>query len=500
MRVPAAAGTPATTSNHRRGATALGIAATALALALIGLAAGAASAGARPLITGVTNVEDEVPLAFERTRAAGAEFVRIPLYWGAVAPPAEPANWQPEDPTDPHYHWDRSDQAVGDAVAAGLVPVLEVDGGPFWAQRCRAPNFARVPTCDTSPDALAAFSVAAARHYSGFSGAPRVQYWQAMNEPNLSLFFNPQYGADDKPLSPDLYRDLLNAFYRGVKSVDSSNLVIAAGLGPIAVSPWTIGPMRFARQLLCMHGHSHPRPNRGSCGAGVHFDIFAIQPYTTGGPTHRGRVNDVELGDLGKLQTLLHAADRAGRIEGAFKRTPLWVTEFSWDSNPPDPGGLPMRIETRWVAEALYGAWRAGVTHFFWYSLRDGPHDDGHAYSETLESGLYFRGATIEQDQPKEALAAFRFPFVAYPTRKGLSFWGRTPDSLANKVAIQVWRRGAWHKVAAVRAGADGVFGGVVHSRYGVDQRGSARAVYPGQPSVPFSMRPVADFVQQPFG
>ncbi|HEX2588342.1 MAG TPA: hypothetical protein VHL51_08765, partial [Gaiellales bacterium] len=259
-------------------------------------------------------------------------------------------------------------------------------------------------------------------------------------------------------------------------------------------------PMRFARQLLCMHGHNHPRPNRGSCGSGVHFDIFAIQPYTTGGPTHEGHVNDVELGDLGKLQTLLRAANRAGRIEGAFRRTPLWITEFSWDSNPPDPGGLPMKIETRWVAEALHQAWSAGVTHFFWYSLRDGPHD-GDPYNQTLESGLYFRGPTIESDQPKEVLAAYRYPFVAYPTKKGLSFWGRTPDSLAHKVTIQVWKRRGWRKVAAVRAAADGIFSGVAtESRYGSDRRGSARAVYPGQPSIPFSMKPVPDFRQSPFG
>ena len=380
------------------------------------------------------------------------------------------------------------------------MPVLEVDGGPSWAQRCKSPDFRRVAVCDTSPEALAAFATAAARHFNGQSGPPRVQYWQALNEPNLSLFFNPQYAADGTPVSPDLYRDLLNAFYAAVKSVDASNLVLSAGLGPIAVPPWTIGPMRFARQLLCMHGGRDPRPNHGSCGGGVHFDIFAIQPYTTGGPTHEGRVNDVELGDLGKLQRLLHAADQAGRIEGAFQRTPLWITEFSWDSDPPDPGGLAMKTETRWVAEALYRAWRAGITHFLWYSLRDGPRDDGQPFSQTLESGLYFRGATIEQDQPKEFLAAFHFPFVAFPTKSGLSVWGRTPDSQPHRVTVQVWKRGGWHKAAAVRAGPSGVFGDVVDGRYGRNHQGSARAVFPGQRSVPFSMRPVPDFVQSPFG
>ena len=196
----------------------------------------------------------------------------------------------------------------------------------------------------------------------------------------------------------------------------------------------------------------------------------------------------------------MRAADRAGRIKSQFPRTPLWVTEFSWDSKPPDPGGLPMAIETRWTAEALYRAWSAGVSNFFWFSLRDGVHDPSRAFSETLESGLYFRGATVEQDQPKEVLSAFRFPFVAYPLKKGLSFWGRTPDSTGGKIAIQVWKKGHWRKAAVTHADKYGVFRGLVHTRYGHDKRGAARAVHLGESSIPFSMRPVKDFYQEPFG
>jgi hypothetical protein len=467
---------------------------------LLALAGPAQAIASQPLATGITNIEEEVPLGFAHTRAAGARFVRIPLFWGGVAPRAQPSNWRPEDPLDPHYQWEQIDYAVANAVAAGLTPVLQVDGAPSWAQRCVAPSFARAKTCDPSPDALAAFATAAARRYSGtVAGLPRVEYWQALNEPNLSLFFNPQFNGDT-PVSPFLYRTLINRFYAAVKAVDPSNLVIAAGLGPIAVPQYTIGPMRFARLLLCMRGHNHPQPTRGDCEGGVHFDIFAIQPYTTGGPTHKGGVNDVELGDLDKLQALIDAADRAGRIKGSFTHTPLWITEFSWDSNPPDPGGLPMGIETRWTAEALYRAWLAGVTHFFWYSLRDDAPEPSKPFSETLQSGLYFRGATVAQDQPKEILYAFRFPFVAYPSRRGLRFWGRTPTSEPGKVAIQLLRHGRWRLAATVRASAAGIFAGRADKRYGLDRRGRARAVYGGEASVPFSMKPVPDFPQPPFG
>jgi hypothetical protein len=413
-------------------------------------------------------------------------------------PKQEPANWQPEDPADPNYDWSHYDLWVSRAVQAGLTPVLQVRGAPAWAQRC---TFTSVDSpCNPDPAKLAAFTTAAVRRYSGnFGGLPRVRYWQGLNEPNLSIFFNPQYEGG-KAVSATLYRTLINAFYAAVKSVDPSNIVIAAGLGPIAVPGYTIGPMRFTRELLCMRGRERFQPTPGDCQGGVHFDIFDIHPYTTGGPTHEGGANDVELGDLPKLKALLRAADSAGRIKGQFPHTPLWVTEFSWDSNPPDPGGLPMKLETRWTAEALYRAWKAGISNFFWFSLRDFPPEPNLPFSETLQSGLYFRGATVAQDQPKEVLYAFRSPFVSFPDKRGLFFWGRTPNSKGGRVAIQLWRSGHWRRAFVARANKAGIFRGVIHSGYGHNKRGLARAVHHGEAAIPFSMRPVPDFPQPPFG
>ncbi len=477
----------------------------ALLLAAMLLAAAAAppAASARFFTTGITNLNTNAPLAFDRTRAAGASFVRIQLYWSGTAPEAQPASWQPEDPNDPHYHWDSSDDAVIQAVRAGLVPVFQVDGTPRWAQRCASPSavVGGPALCDPDPAALRAFGIAAARRYSGLvPGIPRVQYWQPLNEPNLSLFFFPQFNTAGDALSPELYRALLNAFYSGVKAVDPSNLVISAGLGPTAVPPWTIGPMRFARQMLCMRGHRHPKPTAGNCGGGVHLDIFAIHPYTTGGPTHEGRINDVQFGDLPKLQELLKAADRAGRIKGAFPHTPLWITEFSWDSNPPDPGGLPMKIETQWTAEAVYRAWQAGVSNFFWYSLRDGPHQANEDFGESLESGLYFRGPTLEQDQPKPVLQTFRFPFVAIPRAKGLSFWGRLPNGAPGNAEIQFWKGSRWRPVGSAGADLQGIFSGLLKTGYGRNGRGLVRARFANETSTPFPIKRVGDFRHPPFG
>jgi hypothetical protein len=456
----------------------------------------------RPLRTGVSYVyieDTEDPAAFQHVKESGSTMTLTPLEWGRIVPETRPTAWNPEDPADPNYDWARYDRWVVGAVAAGLTPVLQVRGAPRWAQRC---GFTAIDTpCDMNPADLAAFTTAAARRYSGFfGGLPRVGYWQGPNEPNLSLFFEPQF-VDGKPASPELYRTLINTFYAAVKAVNPSNLVIIGGLGPIAVPKYTIGPMRFTRELLCMKGKKTFRPLPGDCGGGVNFDIFDIHPYTTGSPAHEGGANDVQLGDLGKLQSLLKAADKANRINSVFKRTPLWITEISWDSSPPDPGGLPARILTRWAAEMLHGAWKAGVSDVFWFSLRDFEHNPKLPWHISLESGLYYRGATASQDQPKEVFYAFRFPFVAYQDKKGnLSFWGRTPTSTGGKVTIQVRSGSGWRKVALANAAKGGVFHGTVETTYGSNRKGYVRAHYGKQSSVPFSMTLVRDFRQAPFG
>jgi len=470
------------------------------AVLLLAHGATVADGATRPLRTGVAYlyVADGEPVAFERVKEAGAKMVLTPLEWGFIVPETRPANWQPENPADPNYEWALYDRWVSNAVAAGLTPVLQIRGAPRWALRCA---YIAIDTpCDPNPDDLVAFATAAAQRYSGsFGGLPRVRYWQGLNEPNLSLFFEPQF-VGDKATSPDLYRALINAFYAAVKAVDPTNIVIAAGLGPIAVPKFTIGPMRFTRELLCMRGHNRPRPTSGDCGGGVNFDIYDIHPYTTGSPAHEGGVNDVQLGDLRKLTTLLRAADRAGRINSQFEHTPLWITEISWDSSPPDPGGLPFKVLNRWTAEALFRAWQAGVSDVFWFSLRDFKPDPDLRPHESLESGLFFRGGTLAQDVPKPNMYAFRFPFVAYPREKGLRFWGRTPSSGPGKVRIQVRRGKRWRTVSVTQADSVGIFHGLAQTSYGRNRSGAARAHFSKGSSVPFSMKPTGDFRQAPFG
>ena len=104
------------------------------------------------------------------------------------------------------------------------------------------------------------------RYNGDFGGLPRVKYWEPLNEPNLATYFMPQYN-EGKPVSVDLYRNLLNRFADVVKAVDPGNLVVAGGLAPLG-GTGSPSPLDFARRLLCMKGRCQPAADPAAAGDG----------------------------------------------------------------------------------------------------------------------------------------------------------------------------------------------------------------------------------------
>ena len=219
------------------------------------------------------------------------------------------------------------------------------------------------------------------------------------------------------------------------------------------------------------------------------FDAFAIHPYTSGSPTHRaGTPGDASLGDLPAVRRIL---DQTGH-----RKAPLWVTEFSWDSGPPDPFAVPVREHARWVAEALYRMWVQDTELVVWFQLRDNPKGT-FTWAQTWQSGLYFRTTdAYANEKAKPALRAFRFPFVALPSGRRVPVWGRTPASRSGRVVIERRAGGRWRRVKVLRADRDGIF------RSQLARRGRAplRARAAGDTSQPFAPRRTRDRFVNPFG
>ena len=453
-----------------------------LAIALIGAAAVNAPSSAAQLQTAITDPltfsGPDRDLAFARTADAGASAAEIQIRWNAVAPKTRPATFNPSNPNDPGYDWASIDTQVLAAKRQRLEPLLAITDSPTWSQTTPS-----VPNYSPSPSQFAAFAQAAARRYSGaFAGLPRVRYWIAWNEPNLSSFLTPQQNN----VSANIYRALLNAFASAVKAVHQDNQVVAGQLDPVAshaAGYRAIAPIPFIRALLCMSGGARPHP---TCTARARFDIWSYHPYTSGGPFDRARVpGDAMLGDLQSCDQLLRAAQAAHHVVSSH-RIGFWVTEFAWDSNPPSPHAVPMGLLTRWVAEALYQMWRSDVTLATWYLLRGTP-------------GLYFAGPTLAQDQPKPTVAAFRFPFVAYRTARRINVWGRTPGGERGNVVIEQAARGHW-----VRRRLLQTHGGIFRGQFLIpaSARGSIRASLSGSQdhSPPFSLTRPRDLFVNPFG
>jgi hypothetical protein len=301
----------------------------------------------------------------------------------------------------------------------------------------------------------------------------------------------PQFDASGNPLTPALYRSLVNAFASGVKSVRRDNLVLAGGLSPFGEPRRAVSPLRFMRDFLCVS--NDPVPRR-TCAGRVKMDVWAHHPYSNGNA--RWKPFDPDAGAIGNLpdvRRILVAAARLGTIDAPTVR--LWVTEFSWDTSPPDPGAVPADLHARWVAEAFFRMWQQGVSLATWFTLRDEPFP-----SSAFQSGLYYRGVGYAAENAKPALSVFRFPFAAFPEEGGLRVWGRTPDRRQATVTIEQQSGAAWTSIGTVRSNRWGVFTGSI----GTAGSAPVRARLPsGATSVPFAVvTPPGDdlIMATPFG
>lgn len=461
----------------------------AVAACAIWLAPASSSASAQPLETALTDpvafTDNGADLVLKRVRAAGTSTVRIPVHWRFTAPftASKPAGFDASNPTDPAYDWTLVDSAVRLAVRNHLKPMLGIYEAPRWAERSsEGPAGAKSP----DPAELAAFAHAIARRYSGkVLGLPRVRLWQVWNEPNIYRFLMPQFDSpfsspvpsSAHALSPEIYRTMVNAFANAVRGVSRSNIVITGGMTPFGRPfPGTpaVAPLRFMREMLCLTPKNRPAPG---CHERASFDVWSHHPYTEGGPNHRAEVaGNVSLGDLPKMERVLRAAIRAGHIRST-RPVRFWVTEISWDTNPPDPGGVPADVHARWVAEAMYRMWRSGVSLVTWYQFRDEA-QDGRPNNEVYQSGLYFRcDAGLACDKPKPALAAFRFPFVALPNGKRTLVWGRTPFGRRARVRLDLAAGRGWRPVTTLRTDGNGIF----LRRLARPRKGTMRAVVVGR-------------------
>jgi hypothetical protein len=262
-----------------------------------------------------------------------------------------------------------------------------------------------------------------------------------------------------------MYRALLNAAYANIKSAQRGAHVVAAALAPYGEPPGgpRMRPVEFLRELLCLHGRAL-RPER--CPDPAHLDVIDIHPYAVTPTQHAFNADDVSIADIGKLVRVLRAADRTRRILPRGPK-PIWADEIGWESSPPDPAGVPLAREARYVSRALYELWLQGVSHVMWYEA----HDLGAPARFEPYGGLFFKDG-----RAKDAALAFRFPFVALRGQGGVvTLWGRSPAP--GHVAIEVERRHGWRRVLDLSPTRDGIFRSRLHLGSHLTLRARVRSV-----------------------
>ena len=411
----------------------------AMALMLVNGLFGSAPADARGLKTGFSDNLFTSPNAFVRNtwldRAARdrADIIRINANWANIAT-SKPAS--PTDPADPAYDFGSLDDAIESAHARGLSVMLTVLRAPPWAEGKDRPDSVRPGAWKPDPSAYGRFAQALAARYSGsFLGLPRVKYFEAWNEPNVSLYLAPQWSGNRR-VAPERYRRLLNAFYSGIKTSQPKATVIGGAVSPFGdpsnnpLQPGNprIRPLVFLRDVFCLDR----RLKGTNCKGKPHLDVLSQHPINNNRPPNYSAISpdDVQVADFHNVRRVLRAAERTHHVRPGGRHG-LWATEVWWYTKPPSKSGVPVREHARWLEESLYKLWKQGASAVIQFNIRD-PGGNG------KPTGLFFHDG-----RKKPSYTSFGFPFVTHRRSKDrVGIWGKAPD--AGILKIQERTRKGW--------------------------------------------------------
>ena len=423
------------------------------------------------------NPDRDPEAAFAEAKALGVDAVRVFISWHHVSPNQNvrrrPAGFDVGNPNTPLYAWGMFDALVDRAKRHGVKLLFTLSPPmPFWASeepgRCphRIGGYAQLTlSCmwKPSPKLFAQFVKAVVLRYGATAEGTlggQVALWSLWNEPNLEHYIWPQqkrtrHGLVD--LGAARYRQLWIAGQRAIAKYDppSRNKVLFGETAAIS------SPVDTLYAALCLDERGRPfsgalRRLQG-CSRAKRLPIagLALHPYNNfavGSVYTRSHTKDsLPMGYLPRAHRILDRAARYGRIP---RGRPIYITEFGFQSSPPDPFGdaLSPARHAAAINEAerlFYGDPR--VRSVSQYELYDVPSPDD------FNTGLRF-----SDGEPKPAWAAFRMPLVVTKLKPN---------------AIEVWGmvRPAFGRTRPEIAIAGGVFAGAVVGRPLTNDRGYYR-------------------------
>jgi hypothetical protein len=407
--------------------------------------------------------------AMAEIRDLGVDIVRTNvIYQNVYRTPKDrrrPSGFNPSDPSSSKYNWGPTDRLVDLARANGMQVLMTVTGpGPFFTSsspsRCK-----RIPcSYRPKPSDFGAFAAAVAKRYRG-----KVAYYSVWNEPNIGKtwltprYQKTRYGKVD--VAGAIYRKLFIAGYKAIAKYDGArrNRVLFGETAAIGA------PLPLLYAALCLDSKGKPftgrlRSLQGCSGHVSRLNVggFAIHPYNQGGygtPQSRTKTkSSLPLAYLPRLHSLLSRAAGRGRIGGGKG---IWVTEFGYQTRPPDPFGVSPSSQARYINESdrLFFS-DSRVKSVAQYELTDVPQRD------QFNTGLRFVRSRGGQEKP--SYAAYRIPIVVTRRSSGsVEVYGQArPARLSGgrtQVSVQMRIGGVFTTVRVAGTNSRGIFRAIVN-------------------------------------
>jgi hypothetical protein len=487
--------------------------------------------------------EAELRESLTEIKSLGTDRVRVTVLWNLIAPnPRSESRPSFGDlgATDPRSYppgvWDRYDRIVRIAGELDLGVLFTVSGpGPAWADRTR-----RGRAGITRPDAAAFgdFIEAVGKRYSGswrdpeqapapqqasptpplpgettptqapaVRRLPRVDHWSLYNEPNFPGWLMPQFSRR-RPVSPHLYRGLVDAAWAGLQRSGHRDDTILLGetarfadprRGSRIASNSVAPTLTFVRELYCLSSRYRPLRGRAArargcpaTGAGRarfradHPGLFdapgwAHHPYTlTREPNWHGHGRtDTVIASINRLGRVI---DRSRRAWRSFRRPPLWVTEFGYETHPEPFRAVSFPRQAGWMSWAEFVAFRnPRVASFAQFLLRDDAPVRGRPSRSRRRWVTWQSGLRTASGGPKPALAEYRVPVYVAPQRprgrvvRVFGAFRPAGDDARVPARIEFRGRGGWQVLRELTARGPRAY---VNARVRVPGRGRVRLTY----------------------
>lgn len=269
--------------------------------------------------------------ALTQIETLGMNWVKVDVYWRDI------------ELVQGEINFTILDGIVENLNRAGLNILFTVSTAPDWSFEAACTGAFAVRPPDDLND-YGTFIGALAERYAG-----RVQAYEVWSEPNIRRQWS---NADCSGMNPQSYMDLLSVAYAAVKAVDSTAIVISAGLSPTG---WddrvnAINDRVFLRGLYA-NGLAQV-----SDAVGVRPTGFANPPDAECCEAAEGVETHFEHPSFYFLNTINDY--RQIMIQNGDTATPLWVTGFGWGStdgiNAPTPQYSPYLAYTDAAEQAAY--------------------------------------------------------------------------------------------------------------------------------------------------